>query len=270
MSVSAALKPLPTCTIACLPEWFLQVEQEFLLRHVTSPTTKYRILVTNLSPELLLSVSDLINNPEYNTYELLKEAILQRAAPSPRNALRALFTASSPDTRTPSEILRHIQRTLSRANTHLPPDLLRSLFLQRLPATVQTALLASELPIEQLASKADEIIAIQTTAQISAVAAPPPLTLEALATQVAELTTAVRQLSAREPSPRPRSRHRSPASPRFNRDRGRDYAPQYRHTYSRRRSPTPGSYCFYHSRFGSRARRCEPPCSWPGNGHRGN
>ncbi|XP_037782059.1 uncharacterized protein LOC119578562 [Penaeus monodon] len=58
------------------------------------------------------------------------------------------------------------------------------MFLQRLPATVQTAPLASELLIEQLASKADEILAIQTTAQVSAVATAPPLTLETLATQL--------------------------------------------------------------------------------------
>ena len=270
MSLSASLKPLPTCTIACLPEWFLQVEQEFLLRNVTSPVTKYRILVTNLSPELLLSVSDLINNSEYNTYELLKEAILQRAAPSPRHALRALFTTPSPDGRTPSEILRHIQRTLARADTHLPPDILRSMFLQRLPAVVQTALLASELPIEQLALKADEILAIQASPQVSAVSTTPSLTLESLAAQVAELTTAVRRLATRDPSPHPRPRHRSPASPRASRDRGRDYTYQHRRNYNRRRSPTPGSYCFYHSRFGAQAQRCQPPCSWPGNGHRGN
>ncbi|XP_047477363.1 uncharacterized protein LOC125030987 [Penaeus chinensis] len=239
MSLSTTLKPLPTCTIACLPEWFLQVEQEFLLHHITSPLNKCRILVTNLPPELLHSVSDLLNNPEYNSYELLKEAILQRAAPSPRHALRALFTAASPDGHTPLETLRHMQRTLARADTHLPPDILRSMFLQRLPAALQTALLASELSTEQLALKADEKLAIQTSPQVSSVSTTSPLTLESLATQVAELTTAVRRLAARDPSPRPRSRHRSPASPCAYRDRGRDYAPQHRQNYNRRRSQTP-------------------------------
>ena len=41
-----------------------------------------------------------------------------------------------------------------------------------------------------------------------------------------------------------------------------------------RRKPTPGpdsrrrdasTLCFYHSRFGQRANKCEPPCSWTEN-----
>ncbi|XP_037784699.1 uncharacterized protein LOC119580674 [Penaeus monodon] len=54
---------------------------------------------------------------------------------------------------------------------------------------------------------------MQNTAQISAVSTTLSLTLESLATQVAELT-AVRRLAARDPSLRPRFRHRSPTSPR--------------------------------------------------------
>ncbi|XP_037794221.1 uncharacterized protein LOC119589708 [Penaeus monodon] len=201
MSLSASLKPLPTCSIACLPEWFLQLEQEFLLCNITSPITKYQMLV----------------------------AILQRVAPSPRNALPALFTTTPADGHTPSEILTHIQRTLARANTHLPPDILRSMFLQRLPAAIQTVLLASELPIEQLVLKADDMLAMQNTTQISVVSTTPSLTLGSLATQVAH-----------DPSPRLRFCHCSPSSPRATRDRGRNYTPQYRQSYSRHRSPTPG------------------------------
>lgn len=55
--------------------------------------------------------------------------------------------------------------------THLPHDILQS-----------SALLASEFPIENLASKADEILAIQTTAQVSVVSTVPFLTLESLTT----------------------------------------------------------------------------------------
>ena len=33
--------------------------------------------------------------------------------------------------------------------------------------------------------------------------------------------------------------------------------------------PRNSAECFYHRRFGAHARRCQPPCSWQGNGHSG-
>lgn len=55
------------------------------------------------------------------------------------------------------------------------------------------------------------------------------------------------------------------ASSPANRGRpGRNRSP------GRRRESTPGGLCFFHGRFGIKAHRCEPPCSWTGAPPQGN
>ncbi|ROT81776.1 gag-pol polyprotein [Penaeus vannamei] len=124
----ATHRTLPICSLASLPEWFLQVQQEFLLRNITAQTTKFRMLVTNLPPELLLTVGDLLNDQRYATYDELKEAILRRAAPHPLTALSSFLSSDATDNLTPSEVLRHFQRLLTRTGMTFPPDVMRSLF----------------------------------------------------------------------------------------------------------------------------------------------
>lgn len=176
--MSATHRTLPICSLASLPEWFLQVEQEFLLRNITAQTTKFRMLVT----ELLLTVGDLLNDQQYATYKL-KEAILRRAAPNPLTALSSFLSSDTTDNRTPMEILRHFQRLLTRTGM-TPPDVMRSLFLRRLPADIQQILLVSDAPLEQLALKADAIIAAKTSAPtvatVSVTTVTPSATLESL------------------------------------------------------------------------------------------
>ena len=60
--MSATHRTLPVCSLTNLLEWFFQVEQEFLLRNITTQTTKFRLLVTNLLPELLLTFGDLLHS----------------------------------------------------------------------------------------------------------------------------------------------------------------------------------------------------------------
>jgi len=237
--MSATHRTLPICSLASLPEWFLQVEQEFLLRNITAQTTKFRMLVTNLPPELLLTVGDLLNDQRYATYDELKEAILRRAAPNPLAALSSFLSSDTTDNRTPSEILRHFQRLLTRTSMTFPPDVMRSLFLKRLPADIQQILLVSDAPLEQLALKADAIIAAKTraptVATVSATTATLAATLESLTAQVAALSEAVQRLSTRERS-HSRHRFRTPSPPRRERNFRRPSPSRHQ---SRFRTPSP-------------------------------
>ncbi|ROT72377.1 hypothetical protein C7M84_009229 [Penaeus vannamei] len=122
------------------------------------------MLVTNLPPELLLTVGNLLNDQRNATYNELKEAILRRAAPNPLTTLSSFLSSDTMDNRTPSEILRYFQRLLTRTSMTFTPDVMHSLFLKRLPADIQQILLVSDAPLEQLALKADVIIAAKTRA----------------------------------------------------------------------------------------------------------
>ncbi|XP_069971722.1 uncharacterized protein [Penaeus vannamei] len=214
--MSATHRTLPICSLASLPECFFQVEQEFLLRNITTQTTKFRLLVTSLPPELLLTVSDLLNDHRCATYDELKEAILRRAAPNPLTALSSFLSSNAADNRTPTEILHHFQRLLTRTGTTLPPDVMRSLFLKRLPADIQQILLVSDAPLEQLALQADAMLVAR--APTSAV------TLGALAAHVTTLSEAVQKIPTQERS-HSRPCFRTPSPPRFERDIRRSASP---------------------------------------------
>ncbi|XP_069972241.1 uncharacterized protein [Penaeus vannamei] len=265
--MSATNRTLPICSLASLPEWYLQVEQEFLLRNINAQTTKFHMLVTNLPPELLLTVGDLLNDQLYATYEELKEAILRRAAPNPLAALSSFLSSDTTDNRTPSEILRHFQHLLTHTGMTFPPDVMRSLFLKRLPADIQQILLVSDAPLEQLALKADAIIAAKTraptVATVSATTATPVATLEPLTAQVAALAKAVQRLSTRgcshsqhrfrTPSPLHRERNFRRPSPSRHQSRFRTPSPLHS-DWNYNRSPT--AVHPSHSGRGQRGRRC--------------
>ncbi|ROT83868.1 gag-pol polyprotein [Penaeus vannamei] len=226
--MSATHSTLSACSRASLPECFFQVEQEFLHRNITTQTTKFRLLVTNLPLEFLLTVGDLLHNHRYATYDELKEAILRRAAPNPLTALSTFLSSDAADNRTPTEIFHHFQRLLTRTGTTLPPDVMCSLFLKRLPADIQQILLVSDAPLEQLALQADAMLIARTPtssiATVSVATTTSAVTLGALAAHVATLSEAVQKISTQERS-HSRPRFRTPSPPRFERDIRRSATP---------------------------------------------
>lgn len=204
------------------------MEQEFLLRNITTQTTKFHLLVTNLPPELLLTVGDLLNDHQCATYDELKEAILRRAAPNPLTALSSFLSSDAADNRTPTEIFHHFQRLLTHTGTTLPPEVMRFLFLKRLPADIQQILLVSDAPLEQLALQADAMLVARaptsSIATVSAATTSSAVTLAALAAHVATLSEAVQKISTQERS-HSRPRFRTPSPPCFERDIKRSVTP---------------------------------------------
>ncbi len=136
----------------------------------------------------------------------------------------------------------------------LTPDgtFMKELFLQKLPTNVRMVLASSSATtsLEELAELADKIAEVAAPA-VAAIQQTPAITEELahLKTELAKLQNAIRSLS-RSGSHTPR-RNRTPSRHRSN-------------------SPTPNTHtnssdeglvCWYHRKFGSEARKCNPPCS---------
>ncbi|ROT82932.1 hypothetical protein C7M84_023917 [Penaeus vannamei] len=168
----------------------------------------------------LLTVGDLLNDHRCATYDELKEAILRRAAPNSLTALSSFLSSEAADSRTPTEILHHFQRLLTRTGTTLPL-VMCSLFLKRLPAVIQQILLVPDAPLEHLALKADSMLAARAPtppkATVSAATTTSAVTLGSLAAHVATLSEAVQKISTQERS-RSRPRCRTPSPPHSDRD----------------------------------------------------
>ena len=134
---------------------------------------------------------------------------------------------------------------------------LRELFLQRLPPNVRMVLAstADTMDLNTLADMADKVIEVAHPS-IAAISGPPQHNLadyEHLKAEVARLTKRAASLTAEQ-----RRRHRSRAKDR----QPRSLAPQ---DTQQQDSTEATSLCWYHSKFGSQARHCQPPCNW-GNG----
>ena len=237
--------------------WFAQVEAQFATRGITAQKTKYEYVVASLSPEFATQVRDLILHvPDATPYDTLKRQLIARTAVPQQRRLQQLLNLTDLGDQRPTRLLRHMQQLLGSEATGADRTLLRQLFLQRLPPNVRMILASSgeTTTLEELAELGDTIIAAAPPGV--AVVSQPPSEIEELRTELSRLRETVSTLASprqvfRQPSPSHRFRQRSPSP----------------HRHSRLQSPPPHpNVCWYHARFGDRARKCTPPCSHSGNG----
>ncbi|CAN7950256.1 unnamed protein product, partial [Ixodes pacificus] len=228
--------------------WFLQVESQFHLAHITSQKRKYHHVVSALSPTAADEVYDVLSSPSAtNPYDQLKAALLQRTEASERTRWQQPLSAEELGDRLPTQLLRRMTQLLGERANAIDDVLLRELFLQRLPQNVQTVLAAvAPLNLAGLAGLADAFMEV---------ASPSIATAAALTSQSAGNTSTtsqdIREPNARRDTARSPSRRRRSTSCRPDNDRS-----------SRGHS---SGLCYYHRRFGPDARRCQRPCAWPKN-----
>lgn len=244
--------------------WFAQVEAQFHTTNTRSDTTKYFTVIAALDCAVLQQVSDLIAAPpEQQKYEALKKQLIAAFSDSKEKQLRKLLTELELGDQRPTQLLRHM-KTL--ADNKVNDDLLKTLWLQRMPTSVQLVLSASQgVELAKMAEIADKIIEVSASnpSTIAAVASanPTPVTqrnaanethlrnptianeLAALQQQVCALTKLVEELQTDNRRRRQRSRSRT-------------------RSLSKTRSTDTNGECFYHRRFGSAARKCTRPCSF--------
>lgn len=227
--------------------WFAQVEAQFSLARITQDRTRYDYVVAHLDARYANEVRDILANPPTdNLYEHLKTALIRRLSLSEEQKIRQLQSAELAE-RKPSQLLRHL-RALA-GNMQVQDSFLRSLWLQRLPPHAQAILQAQvKLPLDELAEIADRVVEAsspQLSPTIQAVAAPLNTT---------EFTRRIDDIDRRLTSIQQHLDERLPT-------------PQRRHSQSRDRnttsSPQPdiNGPCYYHRRFGDKARQCRSPCS---------
>lgn len=261
--------------------WFVQAEAQFHAYNVRGDQSKYFAIIGALDNVVLQGIADVIINPlpQVGRYELLKKSIIERFADSEEKQLRKVLTEVELGDKTPSQLLREMK--LLAANK-ISDNVLRTLWLQRLPSTVQMVLAtADSLAIEKMATTADKIaevsaqsscyptmsaISVQEqpvlqttplpTSSVAGIAFSPSnaalsdvtstllSTVTSLQQQVAELTKMMAQLS-----------HRDNQQSYFKRNRSRSRSqtgPRFRQD----------GFCYYHSKFGNGAHKCTKPCAF--------
>lgn len=220
--------------------WFAQLEAQFAVAGVTLELTKYYHIVGSIDTAVLAQVADIVRDtPAENPYTTLKNRLISCFAESQEKRLERLLQGIPLGDKRPTQLLREL-RNIARST--ISDEVLKSIFLRSLPLRMQAILAVSQGDLDQIALTADKLHDVPDQNVLTVQESSKPT----LQSQLHDLSESVARLEAR---------------------------------LSRPRSPTPqrsstglcAQYCWYHMKFGKRARRCTPPCEFPiqGNDRRG-
>jgi len=235
--------------------WFAQAEAVFRWSNVTVSFTKYDHVLMKLPEAVVVSVRNLVSSiqpTDLNVYEKLKARLTASYAKTRWQQVFALLRHPDISDRRPSQLMNEMLALLPVGDNG-DLTLFLWLFLLRLPVSMRDHLAAADLQTaEKMAAHADML----WDAWVGE-------------SSVAVLSVAVDAVSVRSPagdsrrSPNRDSRRRSPDRHRQN--NGRDGNHQPRRQTPGRTGNCSSSLCFYHERYGNKADRCEPNCTWVGN-----
>lgn len=266
---------LPPFWTVCPEAWFCTVESQFVNRNVRTDSSKFNLVIASLPAEVSVSILDVLRNPpQTNKYEHLKKELIARHSLSEEKRIEELLVNNEQGDRKPSQFFRDME-VLAASATCVNTDLLRKLWLRKLPPSIRVALTASgKTTINDVLEIADKIwevsnpqmypTAVNSLSSASSGVLPPDV-MSSLATLTSSMTLLrdevleLRRRSAERPIPQEHnaficSRCRGRSSSRRS---GRSSRSQSRNG--------DGSLCWYHYRFGSRARKCIMPCTYSTN-----
>ena len=234
--------------------WFIQLENYFRCRKITSQLTMFSYVATQLPTDIASEVIDLLDTPPaHEPYTTLKTAVLRRTTASDEARLKQLLSGIEMGDRTPSQLLRHM-RSLA-GHSKLDDSILHQLWSQCLPPTIEAILTAqgANTPLDKLADIADAIYEKYHRGTVNNIVASPPIPstsaeqIEKLQHQVSALTLQMENLT-KHLAHRNSNRHRSRSPSHSSRSSSRN---------------KDNRICKFHRRYGNEARNCVPFCTHP-------
>jgi len=231
-SVSTVSLKLPEFWMKSPEVWFARVESQFNTRGISQDQTKYDYVVGTLDINTAEEMQAVLTNPpETEKYETLKRALIKTFGKSQVQKDFELLNLNGMGDKRPTALLRKIN-----ALNDDPQTLKRALFLANLPNDMKCILASQNISnIEHLAEAADRIWETKSTAMVSSVA--PPDTISGVPTQFYSGGVSNSHVDAL----------------RFRNNR--------QQTNSTANRPE-RFVCFFHTKFGPKARRCQPGCSF--------
>ncbi len=214
--------------------WFRQMESQFVLGGVSTDVRKFHHVLASLPEDVAVNLSI-----DINSYEELKNSVIQLFQKSKNELLEEALGSISLDGEKPSVCLVRIQRKLSQCNLALGEDVIKHRLMQAMPFATRTALSAhTELSLTQFAKLADTIYSYSKESTVAAVS--------------------LNSFNSTAPQHRQSSPHHRQEPAR------RDTA----HTTTSGLQPFAAGQrpkiCRFHLYYAQHAKRCKPWCKWPG------
>lgn len=253
--------------------WFASIESQFRTARITADQTKYDHVVGQLDPRVSAEVEDILTGPDTNkTYENLKAKLIERLSLSETKRIQQLLSDQDLGDKKPTQFLRHLRSLAGTQATVVSDNLLRTLWMGRLPPSVSAILTShTDLDLDKLAALADKIVEV----------APPPAPvfavsklqqgaaggsanidlaeqMQQLSAQIAALTKQVQE----KPSFRSRSRSRGRGGANRSRSNNNNNSGSNGGGSAGAGSSSKSGMCWYHATWGDDARKCEKPCNY--------
>lgn len=219
--------------------WFTQIESQFIVAGITQEDTKYHIVVGHIDSKAVEPIADLITNPPtINKYTTLKTRLIAEFQDSDQKRLKNLIMDIELGDLRPTQLLKKMKEL---AGTSMTDDVVKSLWLQRLPNNVRAIVSTIPGDSSQMATVADKIFEVSDVGTISEATydrKEKTTTIDRMQQQIDELTKKLAKFEHR------RDRSRSKENIR-SKSKQREF-----------------ENCWYHFRYGERATKCREPCNY--------
>lgn len=232
--------------------WFAQIEAQFANAQVTTDISKFNAVVGAIESKILTQVADaVLHSPALDKYGNLKKEILGNFSDSNHKKMSKLLQDETLGDQKPSRLLNEMRRL---STPEITEDLLKTLWLKRLPTEARVMLSTNTANLPELAKIAYTIVEIGNLNGINAVSTSNSSN-SALEKCIAQLTKAVESLKMNNNNSNATHNSRS-----FNRSRSKPRGK------SENRSSTPAKKefenCWYHHIYGAKATKCSQPCNF--------
>lgn len=230
--------------------WFYQVEAQFKLNLITSEDTKFNYLVSQLEPKFVENIWDIVTSTSTTKYTESKTRLFSLFQESESLRMKRLITGIELGTMKPSQLLQKL-RTVATAD--VSDNLLKTLWLEKLPESIRNILVVSEEDVNKLATMADKIADMSSRTEVCSNLA--STSTPKSSPSVDELIQSIKSLEMQVASMR---------SERQGRSSVRNHFRKGSRSKSRKRYDPNGKLCFFHFRFGKKClpEKCIQPCSW--------
>lgn len=224
--------------------YFAQIEANFRTSHITVSKTKYDYLLQALTPRVVSDVFDVVRScaESEDPYTELKTALINRNTPSESKRLEDLLHGAQIGDKTPSAFYRHLCN-LAGSSASFKPELIRSLWLRRLPQQLEIQLQPFEKDsIDSLTKYADGIYEVlKRSSTVSSLTNPVEPDISSRLNKLEALIAKISLNTENKPQSRSRSRSNSRKRPQNN--------------------TSDSDLCWFHEKWGDNAKNCKgSPC----------
>ncbi|UYV81644.1 K02A2.6-like, partial [Cordylochernes scorpioides] len=153
--------------------WFFQVETQFKIGGIIQEVTKFNCLISQLEPKYIENIWDIINSKIDNKYSECKSRLLELFREGEGLRIKKLISGIELGDIKPSQLL---QKLRSLATPDISDNLIKTLWLDKLPTSIKNILIVSDKEISKLPIMVHKINEINSSKEIYDAEVPSPST----------------------------------------------------------------------------------------------